>query len=64
MYIAVFGCGSILGMMLIGLVLSLPVVWSLPWAAGVSCCAGTGEFGSVGLGLSMIYRVLMGEPLS
>jgi len=28
-YIAVFGCGSILGMMLIGLVLSLPVVWAL-----------------------------------
>ena len=64
-YITVFGCGSILGMMLIGLVLSFPVVWSLRLGQPVFLAVqGVASLGSVGLGLSIIYRVLMGEPLS
>lgn len=64
-YITVFGCGSILGMMLIGLVLSFPVVWSLRLGQPVFLAVqGVACLGSVGLGLSIIYRILMGEPLS
>ena len=64
-YITVFGCGSILGMMLIGLILSFPVVWSLRLGQPVFLAVqGVACLGSVGLGLSIIYRVLMGEPLS
>lgn len=64
-YITVFGCGSILGMMLIGLVLSFPVVWSLRLGQPVFLTVqGVASLGSVGLGLSIIYRILMGEPLS
>jgi len=64
-YIAVFGCGSILGMMLIGLVLSFPVVWSLRLGQPVFLTVqGVASLGSVGLGLSIIYRILMGEALS
>lgn len=64
-YIAVFGCGSILGMMLIGLALSLPVVWSLQLGRPVFVATqGLASLGSVGLGLSIVYRILMGEQLS
>lgn len=64
-YITVFGCGSILGMMLIGLVLSFPVVWSLRLGQPVFLAVqGVASLGSVGFGLSIIYRILMGEPLS
>jgi hypothetical protein len=64
-YIAVFGCGSILGMMLIGLALSLPVVWSLQLGRPVFLAIqGLASLGSMGLGLSIVYRILMGEQLS
>jgi high-affinity nickel permease len=64
-YIAVFGCGSILGMMLIGLALSLPVVWSLQLGRPVFLAIqGLASLGSVGLGLSIVYRILVGEQLS
>lgn len=64
-YITVFGCGSILGMMLIGLILSFPVVWSLRLGQPVFLAVqGVASLGSVGFGLSIIYRILMGEPLS
>jgi zinc transporter ZupT len=64
-YITVFGCGSILGMMLIGLVLSFPVVCSLRLGQPVFLAVqGVASLGSVGLGLSIIYRILMGEPPS
>jgi hypothetical protein len=65
LYIAVFGCGSILGMMLIGLVLSLPVVCSLrvgrPLFVAVQ---GLASVGSIALGCSIVYRILSGESLS
>jgi high-affinity nickel permease len=65
LYIVVFGCGSIMGMMLIGLVLSLPVVWSLRLGRPMFLAVqGVASFGSVGLGLSIVYRILMGERLS
>jgi sulfite exporter TauE/SafE len=64
-YIAVFGCGSILGMILIGLVLSLPVVWSLRLGRPVFLAVqGVASLGSVALGVSIVYRVVMGEQLS
>jgi high-affinity nickel-transport protein len=64
-YIAVFGCGSILGMMLIGLALSLPLVWSLQLGRPVFLAIqGLASLGSMGLGLSIVYRILMGEQLS
>ena len=64
-YIAVFGCGSILGMMLIGLALSLPVVWSVRLGQPVFFAVqGVASLGSVLLGLSIVYRILLGEPLS
>lgn len=64
-YIAVFGCGSILGMMLIGLVLSVPVVWSLRLGRPVFLAVqGLASLGSVGLGLSIVYRILTGGSAS
>lgn len=64
-YIAVFGCGSILGMMLIGLVLSLPVIWSFRLGRPVFLAIqGLACLGSIGLGLSIVYRTLTGEPIS
>ncbi len=64
-YIAVFGCGSILGMVLIGLVLSLPVVWSLQFGRpALIAVQGLASLGSVVLGLSIVYRLLIGELVS
>lgn len=64
-YIAVFGCGSVLGMMLIGLALSLPVVWSLRLGRPVFLAVqGVASLGSVALGLSIVSRILMGALLS
>ena len=61
-YIAVFGCGSILGMMLIGLILSLPIIWSLRLGRPVFLAVqGVASLGSVVLGVSIVYRILMGE---
>jgi len=60
LYIALFGCGSIVGMMVIGLVLSLPVVWSLRLGRPVFLAMqGLASLGSVGLGLSIIYRLVI-----
>jgi sulfite exporter TauE/SafE len=64
-FIAVFGVGSILGMLLIGLVLSLPIVWSLRLGRPVFLAVqGLASVGSIVLGLSIVYRLLTGEPLS
>jgi high-affinity nickel-transport protein len=65
LYIAVFGCGSILGMMLIGLVLSLPVVCSLRVGRPLFLAVqGLASLGSIALGCSIVYRILLSEPLS
>jgi len=64
-YIGLFGCGSIVGMMLIGLVLSLPIVWSVRFGRPVFLVVqGLASLGSVGLGLSIIYRILVSEQVS
>jgi sulfite exporter TauE/SafE len=64
LYIAVFGCGSILGMMLIGFALSVPVVWS--WRLGrplFLAVQGIASVGSITLGCSIVYRIfLAGSP--
>lgn len=63
-YIAVFGLGSIIGMMLIGLVLSLPMVWSLSLdRQAFLVVQGLAGLGSIGLGLSMLFRIATGERL-
>jgi len=61
-YIAVFGFGSIIGMMLIGLALSLPMVWSLSLGRqALLVVQGFASLGSIGLGVSMLLRIAMGE---
>jgi hypothetical protein len=63
-YIAVFGLGSIIGMMLIGLGLSVPIVCSLSIGRPVLLTVqGLASLGSIGLGLSMLVRIALGEPL-
>ena len=64
-YIAVFGCGSILGMMLIGLALSMPVVWSFRFGRPLFLAVqGVASVGSVVLGAWIVYQVLLGDALS
>lgn len=65
MYIAVFGCGSILGMMLIGVALSVPVVWSLRLGRPLFLVVqGFASVGSIALGSSIVYRVFLADSLS
>jgi hypothetical protein len=60
-YIAVFGFGSIIGMMLIGLALSVPMVWSLSYGrSAFLAIQGLASLGSIGLGLTMLVRMMMG----
>jgi sulfite exporter TauE/SafE len=63
-YIAVFGCGSILGMILIGLALSVPVLWSLRLGRPLFLAVqGLASIGSIALGCSIVYRILVSETL-
>ena len=63
--IAVFGCGSIVGMMLIGLALSLPVVWSLRLGRPLFLAVqGLASVGSIALGCSIVYRIFFSDALS
>jgi hypothetical protein len=63
-YIAVFGLGSIVGMVVIGLGISLPMVWSLSFGRPVLLAIqGLACLGSIGLGLSMLVRIAMGDSL-
>jgi len=57
LYIAVFGIGSIAGMLAIGLTLSVPVVYSRAIGQrAFFAVQGAASLGSVGLGLWMLYR--------
>ena len=61
-YILVFGLGSIVGMVLLGTAISLPLVFSA--AAGrrtQTVIQGLASLGSIGLGLSMIIRIGFGS---
>lgn len=63
-YIAVFGCGSMLGMILIGLALSVPVLWSLRLGRPLFLAVqGLASIGSIALGCSIVYRILVSETL-
>jgi hypothetical protein len=52
-------------MMLIGLLLSIPVVWSFRLGRPVFLALqGLASAGSIALGLAIVYRALTGPPLS
>ena len=64
LYIAVFGVGSILGMILIGLAISVPVLWSLSIGRQVFLVVqGLASFGSIGLGIAMMVQIVSGDHL-
>ncbi len=60
LYIAVFGFGSIAGMLVIGLTLSVPVIYSrVLGQRAFFAVQGGASLGSVGLGLWMLYRLIL-----
>ena len=62
-YILVFGVGSIIGMIAVGAVISLPFVLSLSIGRGALVAVqGLASLGSIGLGLLVIWRMGLGEP--
>jgi len=64
LYIAIFGVGSILGMILIGLVISVPVLWSLSVGRHVFLAVqGLASLGSIGLGILIIVQSVSGGHL-
>ena len=57
-YIAVFGVGSIMGMMLVALAVSLPLLWSLSLGHRVFLAVqGLASLGSVAIGLMMMFHI-------
>jgi hypothetical protein len=61
-YIAVFGVGSILGMILIGLTISVPVLWSLSVGRRVFLAVqGLASLGSIGLGIAIMLRIILSD---
>lgn len=63
LYILVFGAGSILGMVLIGAVLTVPVLWSISIGRHAFLAVqGMASLGSIALGCSMMLRIWSGEP--
>lgn len=63
-YILVFGVGSIIGMMLLGIVISIPLVLSASSGPRVQVAVqGLASFGSVILGLAMMVRNSPGASL-
>ena len=60
-YIVVFGIGSIMGMVLVGMVVSLPVLWSLNLGRPVFLAVqGLASAGSVAIGLMMMFQIAFG----
>ncbi len=63
-YIAVFGAGSILGMMAVGMAASLPVLWSLNLGRPVFLVVqGLASLGSVAVGLTIMLQIAFGGQL-
>lgn len=61
LYIVVFGVGSILGMVLVGMVVSLPVLWSLNLGRPVFLAVqGLACVGSIAIGLMMMFQIAFG----
>lgn len=64
-YISVFGCGSILGMMLIGISLSVPVIWSVRVGRNALLAVQvSASLVSLGMGFSILYGLVVGAPAS
>jgi hypothetical protein len=62
-YILVFGIGSIIGMIAVGAVLSLPFVLSVSAGHGaLTAVQGLASLASIGLGLVMMWRISVGAP--
>jgi hypothetical protein len=58
LYIMVFGVGSILGMMALGLLISLPLVLSAAWSERAHIMVqGLASAGSIVLGVTMMVRI-------
>lgn len=56
-YILLFGLGSILGMVALGVVISLPLFYSVSWGRyGPVALRGLASVGSIGFGLSLLFR--------
>jgi high-affinity nickel permease len=63
-YILVFGLGSIVGMVLVGITISLPLVFSASLGRPVQLAVqGLASLGSIGLGLAMMARIGLSEGL-
>jgi high-affinity nickel permease len=63
-YITVFGLGSIMGMMLVGIVVSLPILWSVNIGRPVFLAVqGLASLGSVAVGLTMMFHIAFGGKL-
>jgi len=63
-FIAVFGFGSIMGMVLVGIVVSVPVLWSLNLGRPVFLTVqGLASLGSVAVGLTMMFHIAFGGQL-
>lgn len=61
-YILIFGIGSMIGMILLGLLISVPLVFSATLGRRVQTAVqGLASLGSVVLGLTMMIRIGMGE---
>jgi ABC-type nickel/cobalt efflux system permease component RcnA len=62
LYILVFGFGSILGMMVLGVLISIPLVLSASYLPRARVALqGLASVGSMGLGLIMLYRISLGD---
>jgi len=63
-YILVFGVGSIAGMVLLGMLISVPLVLSASWGPRVRLAVqGLASLGSIGLGLTIVARITLGDRL-
>lgn len=56
-YILLFGIGSILGMVVLGVIISLPFLFSVPFGRSVHVAVrGLASVGSIGFGLAILFR--------
>ncbi|MBM4122106.1 MAG: urease accessory protein UreH [Nitrospira sp.] len=63
-YILVFGLGSIVGMVAVGMAISFPLVFSASLGRHAQLTVqGLASLGSIGLGLAMMVRIGLGEGL-
>lgn len=63
-YIFVFGLGSILGMIALGILLTLPLILSAPFGRRAQLTLQIlASVGSIGIGLMMMLRIALGEPV-